>query len=139
MPLSKKKKIIIIGCGRLGSKLACLFSDKGYQVIIIDKNPKSFDRLSPNFSGFQIVGDGGDIDVLKSVDIGQSGLLLAVTDSDNANLMIAQIASNIFSAEKIIIRLIDTEKEKLISGSKNIEAIYPFLLSLNEVERLTGI
>ena len=138
MLFHRKKRLIIVGCGRLGSHLAGKLSSKGYQIIIIDRYAESFQRLPSNFNGFQITADGTDIDTLKYADIDKAHMLIAVTDSDNENILIGQIASRIFNIEKVYIRLSDIENEKLIHGF-NIEAIYPFRLSVKEFQRLIGI
>ena len=48
--------IIIAGCGRVGSELARLLSNEGHDVIVIDKNKSSFDRLRGTFNGVTLVG-----------------------------------------------------------------------------------
>ena len=67
--LFKNKKIIIVSCGRLGAGLAGLFCDRGYQVFLIDNRVQAFEKLSDDFSGFTMLGDGTDIDVLKQANI----------------------------------------------------------------------
>ncbi|MFH1347675.1 MAG: NAD-binding protein, partial [Candidatus Margulisiibacteriota bacterium] len=61
--------IIIIGCGRVGSQLAQILSAEGHNIVIIDKNAKSFKRLGPDFNGITITGVGFDPDILKRAGI----------------------------------------------------------------------
>ena len=68
MSIFKKKKneeyTIVVGCGRLGSKIANTLSEKEANVLIIDKSNDSFRRLSSEYGGLSVVGDGMDIEEL---------------------------------------------------------------------------
>lgn len=134
----RNKKVLIAGCGRFGSNLALSLCKAGYDVSIIDKDMASFNRLNEEFTGFQIVGDASDLDMLQSCGISNCDMVLVATDNDNANCMIAQIASAIYNIDKVYIRLNDPDKEKLLAGS-NIKAIYPSRLSVKEFENISNI
>ena len=138
MLFKQPNTVIVVGAGHLGANLAGALSGMGFQVSIIDKEENSFRKLPENFSGYQIVGDGTDIDILKSANIVHAEMVIACTNNDNVNSLITQIASRIFGINKVYARLYDTEKEKLIDGF-NIQAIYPFKLSINEFERLSSL
>lgn len=55
--------ILIIGCGRVGSRLALQLSCEGNKVSVVDRNPLAFDKLQGCFDGNMIVGTGIDEDV----------------------------------------------------------------------------
>ena len=76
-------KVVILGCGRVGSRLAMLMEQDGHEVSIIDSRPDAFSRLSDNFAGQTILGTGIDVDVLKSAGIEEADVFAAVTDFDN--------------------------------------------------------
>ena len=99
--------IIIVGCGRWGSELAQLLAHEGHNVVVIDKNPKSFSRLGADFNGLTIAGIGFDPDVLKKAGIEKADVLAAVTNGDNSNIMIAQIAKKIYKVPKVVVRIFD--------------------------------
>ncbi|MEW5910582.1 MAG: NAD-binding protein, partial [Thermodesulfobacteriota bacterium] len=61
--------IVIIGCGRLGSLLADQLSRVGHAVVVIDMDESTFNNLSPDFSGFRVVGDATQIAVLKEAKL----------------------------------------------------------------------
>lgn len=130
--------VIVAGCGRFGSCLASSLNEKGYDVTIIDKQEESFHRLNENFSGFQICGDVCDLDIVKYAGVDQCDMFIAVTDDDNTNCMIAQIANRIFHIDDVYVRLNDPDKEDLLSNT-NIKAIYPVRLSEVEFERISTI
>lgn len=132
---NKENYTIIIGCSRLGSNIANALSNEGENVLVIDDNQESFKRLSSNFGGLTILGDGTDFDVLNEAKIKKATTVIAVTDSDNINLMVAQIAKNIFNIKKVIARLYDIERET-IYHDLGIYTICPALLSAKEIKKL---
>ena len=85
-------KIVIMGCGRVGARLARLFDREGHDVSVVDLNASSFARLGEDFRGQTVAGTGIDEDVLKSLGIEHADIFLAVTNRDNSNIMAAQIA-----------------------------------------------
>ena len=54
MILNRKERVIIVGCGRFGGKLAIMLSNKGFQVVVIDNRPEAFNKLPESFGGFPI-------------------------------------------------------------------------------------
>lgn len=135
---NKTKTIIIAGCGRLGAGISGALSRQGYNVIIIDQDEASFRKLPDGFSGHELSGDATDLDVLEKAGIKSAHMLLALTESDSVNSLIAQIASRIFHLPKVYMRLNEPEKEAMLKGF-NIEVIEPFRLSLLEFERLSQL
>ena len=99
--------IIILGCGRVGSTLASAMFRKGYNVTVIDKNGSAFSRLSPNFNGQTIVGNGTDDEVLKKAGIEKADAFVALTQGDNTNVMSVQIAKKKFKVKKAVARMYD--------------------------------
>ena len=86
-------KIVIVGCGRVGSSAADLYDRTGHEVIILDIVTAAFDRLPSTFGGQAIRGDGTDEDVLLKAGAAGADVFLAVTEGDNRNVMAAQLAS----------------------------------------------
>lgn len=133
--IKSNKNVLIIGCGRLGASIANTFSDKNMSVTIIDIQKDSFRKLSPSFLGLLIEGDGMDMDILEEANIRKADVVIVVTDNDNINILVSQIAKNIFEVEEVIIRLYDHEKECVCRDS-NINTIFPALLSSSEVDKI---
>lgn len=126
---------IIIGCGRLGANLANTLSDSGEDVLIIDKNKDSFRKLSPAFGGLTLNGDATDLDVLQEAQISNATAVIAVTNNDNANILVAQIAREIFHIERVIARLYDPERE-YVYREFGIDTICPAVLSVKEIDKI---
>ena len=126
---------IIIGCGRLGANLANTLSDNGEDVLIIDKNKEAFRKLSPAFGGLSLNGDATDLDILQEAQIGNATAVIAVTNNDNANILVAQIARELFHIERVIARLYDPERE-YVYHEFGIDTICPANLSVKEINKL---
>ncbi|MDD7363452.1 MAG: NAD-binding protein [Peptoniphilus sp.] len=124
---------IIIGCGRLGSNLAQSLSDQNKKVVILDQSKSSFDKLSPNFGGLTVVANGTDLDKLAEIHMEEASAVVVVTDSDNTNIMIAQIARDLFHVERVLARLYDPERE-MVYKNLFIKTICPSSLSAMEIE-----
>lgn len=133
----RRKTVIIAGCSRFGASLAKLLSENGQNVIIIDLDEDAFRKLQSNFGGFQIVGNATDPDILEEAGILDASIVVAATDNDNVNCLIAQIAGRIYNVNEVFARLNDTDKEYLISGL-NIKAIYPARLSVEKFKQLSS-
>jgi trk system potassium uptake protein TrkA len=103
-------KAIIMGCGRVGEQLARLMADEGHQVTVIDSDPNALERLGPDFKGEKIVGVGFDRNVLLRAGIEQADAFAATSSSDNANIIAARIARNIFQVPRVIARLYDPRR-----------------------------
>jgi trk system potassium uptake protein TrkA len=128
-------KMIIVGCGRMGSGLAKTLSQNGHSVTVIDLDPAAFDRLPANFTGNTVTGVGFDRDVLLKASIERADGLAAVTSSDEANAVIARIASQIFRVPKVVARLYDQRKAEIYKRL-GIQTIDPSTWGITRVNDL---
>ncbi len=101
------KKIVILGCGRVGSTLARQMSGEGHDVTVLDQTSDSFRRLGTKFKGQRLVGSGLDQDLLKRAHLGDADVFIAVTQGDNTNIMAAQIAREVFAVPRVMARIYD--------------------------------
>ena len=74
-------KVVIMGCGRVGGRLAGLLAEDGHEVTILDLDEYSFRRLPSDFKGTALVGNGTDEDTLKKAGIEQADALGAESRS----------------------------------------------------------
>jgi trk system potassium uptake protein TrkA len=100
-------KIMIVGCGRVGSRLAQKLEKDGNEVIVVDSDRETFARLGGDFRGATFHGSGLDSPMLKRAGAGSVDALIAVTGGDNRNLMIVQIAREDMGTKRVIARLKD--------------------------------
>ncbi len=119
--------VIIIGCGRLGSYLATAFSEQGHEVVIVDRHESTLNKLPDHFTGFDIAGDATEPAVLDEAGIARCDALLAVTENDNTNIFIAQMARELFQTPKVMARVFDPARAS-VYDSLGIEAICPTML-----------
>ena len=131
--MPQRNKFIVVGCGRLGSSLANKAASQGESVIVIDSDGGSFERLNDSFSGFQIVGDACDRQVLTEQHLKSAKTLLVVSGNDNANLFIATLAARVYEVPRVYVRFNDPDFSILVSGL-NVQAVYPAELSLQRLE-----
>jgi trk system potassium uptake protein TrkA len=117
-------KVVIMGCGRVGARLASLLDIEGHSVTILDTDTYSFRRLSPDFGGTALVGSGVDQEALKQAGIEKADAFVAVTQGDNRNVMAAQIAKQIFGVPKVVCRIYDPLRRELYNNL-GIEAFSP--------------
>jgi len=103
--------VIIGGCGRVGAQLADELSREEHDVVIIDTDAESFDRIGSAFNGETLIGSIINKDALVRAGIEHADALAAVTDLDNANLMSVQIATELFSVPLTIARLFNPQRE----------------------------
>jgi trk system potassium uptake protein TrkA len=117
-------KVVIMGCGRVGGRLAGLLATEGHKVAILDLDDYSFRRLPPDFGGTALVGNGTDEDALKKAGIEKADAFVALTQGDNRNIMACQIAKHIFNVPRVLCRTYDPLRRELF-GSLGIEAFSP--------------
>ncbi len=106
-------RIIVIGCGRVGAGLAHTLTQRGHKVIVVDSNPEAFERLGPAFQGQTVEGTGFDRDVLIQASIVRADALAAVTSSDETNVVVAQVARQVFRVPRVVARLYDPRQAEI--------------------------
>ncbi|MCI0484192.1 MAG: NAD-binding protein [candidate division NC10 bacterium] len=141
-------KALIVGSGRVGSFLAGQLVGQGHEVVIVDREPRSFKMLgedlvvqriaTPETGKVQatltaktrircIVGSGSDEELLKTAGIQGVDALVAVTDNDYVNLMAAVIAKELYQVPRVIIGIINPRRLE-IAQELGVEAICPLTL-----------
>jgi trk system potassium uptake protein len=100
-------KTIIMGYGRIGSQVGKLLTEQQHDVTIIDHDSDADGRLGPNFKGRIIRGLGFDHNILIQAGIEEAEAFVAASHSDNANIVAARIARNIFHVPRVVARLFD--------------------------------
>ncbi len=117
-------KIVIMGCGRVGGRLAGLLDEEGHQGSIIDTDAYSFRRLPSTFQGAALVGSGLSEASLLKAGIKGTDVFVAVTQGDNRNVMACHIAKPICGVPKVICRIYDPIREEMYH-SLGVETISP--------------
>lgn len=102
--------IIVVGCGRVGSELASTLVAAGHEVVIVDKRPDAFRRLSEGWGGRTVAGLGFDRHTLQAAEVDRTDALAAVTSGDNSNVLTARIAREYFEVPHVVARIYDPRR-----------------------------
>lgn len=106
-------KVIIVGLGRMGTGLSLNLTKKGHQVTVVDTDPDAFETLGKSFTGTKVLGFGFDRDILKKANIDKVDAVVACTESDEINAVIARVAKNVYRVPHVIARLYDSRKAEI--------------------------
>ena len=94
--------IIVLGCGKAGQKIAELLNEEnGHNITLIDRRYDVVNDIINHFDIMGVVGDGADVDVLKEAGIETADLLIAVTGSDELNLLASLMAKKLGNCRSI--------------------------------------
>ena len=108
-------KLIVIGCGRVGSTIAKRFASEGWEVTAVDEKETALSRLGENWTGGFIVGHGMDAAVLRQGGIEEADAVVVSTNGDNTNIVIAQVAQKRFGVNCVVVRILDPARAEVYS------------------------
>jgi trk system potassium uptake protein TrkA len=123
-------KVVIMGCGRVGSSLAARLSEEGHDLTVLDVRPDAFRRLPANFKGKKHIGNDIDQDVLARIGVSEADAFIAVTQGDNRNVLATQVAKHIFGVPRTLCRIYDPIREEMYRGL-GLETISPTVMGAN--------
>lgn len=103
-------RVVVMGCGRVGSGLAMGLERLGHEVAVVDREPHAFRRLNADFHGRQVVGTGFARTVLVQAGIEGAGALAAVSSGDNSNIIAARVARETFGVQRVVARIYDPKR-----------------------------
>jgi len=105
--------VIVMGCGRAGSRLARRLEREGHSVAVIDRDPTSFHLLGLDFKGTTVTGVGFGRDVLLEAGIERADAFIAVSSGDNSNIVSSMVAKDVFHVPKVITRIYDPRRAQI--------------------------
>jgi trk system potassium uptake protein TrkA len=106
-------RVVIMGCGRVGSGLTVELARAGHDVAVIDKRAEAFHRLPPGFKAATVVGIGFDRRVLEQAGIKEADAFVAVSNGDNSNIVAARVALEYYKVPKVIARIYDPSRAEI--------------------------
>jgi trk system potassium uptake protein TrkA len=124
--------IVIAGAGRVGTALAHRFAADGNDVVVIDHDEEALEALGRSFNGGTELGEAFDVGTLSRAGAGEADVFLAVTNSDNANLVAVEVVKATFGVDRSIARLSDPAREAAY-GALGIEYVAGTTLIANLV------
>jgi len=105
--------VVIMGCGRVGSRLARRLERQGHSVAVIDKDPRAFHLLDVDFKGIKVEGVGFDSDALQKAGIERADVFVAVSSGDNSNFVSCKIAKDIYRVPRVLARIYDPRRAQI--------------------------
>lgn len=131
----ENKRIVIMGCGRLGANLADYLYEQGHEVIVVDSDEDAFRKLSASYGGLTFISDATELETFDKLEIDEQTTMIVVTDSDNTNILISQVAREVYHVKTIICRLYDPQRE-CVYDEFHIDTICPTYLSVHRIEEI---
>ena len=128
-------RVVILGCGRVGARLAQELDRAGHDVTVVDRNQDSFARLGSEYTGAMVLGTGIDEDILRQAGIEQADAFVAVTNGDNTNAMSAQIAKMVFKVSHVVARLYDPIREETYQ-TLGLETVSPTNIGVAKIKEM---
>jgi trk system potassium uptake protein len=100
-------RVIIVGCGRVGARVAAELDQRGETVTVIDISARAFGRLPTTFGGETVRGNGTDEDTMRTAGAEQADIVMALTEGDNRNALAAQLAKHTFGVPRVVAKIND--------------------------------
>ena len=125
-------KAIVVGAGRVGSALAKSLQVAGWDVAVVDETEEALARLGENWPGEFHVGHGMDTSVLERAGITDADALVASTDGDNTNIVVAQLAKRRYEVPAVAARILDPARAEFYSG-RGFDVVSPTSTAIEEL------
>jgi trk system potassium uptake protein TrkA len=127
-------KVVVIGCGRVGSAVSLKLRAAGWDVSVIDEREEALGRLGDNWSGEFHIGHGMDIQLLREAGIEDADAVVVTTDGDNSNIVIGQMAQKKFDVRSVVVRILDPARAEFFRG-RGLNVVCP---TQSAIETLTN-
>jgi trk system potassium uptake protein len=127
-------KVLVIGCGRVGSAVAIDLRGAGWEVSVIDEREEALGRLGDDWTGEFHVGHGMDIQLLQRAGIEDADAVVVTTDGDNSNIVIGQMAQKKFDVQSVIVRILDPARAEFFK-TRGLNVVCP---TQSAIETLTN-
>ncbi len=132
-------KIVVVGAGKVGKAIIEHVSREGHQVIVIDNNSKIVEDIINRYDVMGVLGNGASYELLRNAEVSKAGVLIAVTESDETNMLCCVIAKKL-GVKSTIARVRSTEYndqlEKIMKDLEISMIINPEKETANEILRV---
>ena len=109
-------KLVVIGCGRVGSAVARDLAEDGWDVTAVDEQEEALARLGPRWSGGFVVGHGMDAEILRRAGVPDADAVVVATDGDNTNLVIGQVVEKRYAVPCVVVRVLDPARAEFYAA-----------------------
>ena len=125
-------KLVVIGCGRVGARIARDFRADGWDVTAVDEKEEALSRLGSGWSGGFVVGHGMDSEILRRAGVDEADAVVVATTGDNTNLVIGQVVKKRYGIETVVVRVLDPARAKFYA-QRGIETVCPTQTAIFEL------
>lgn len=105
--------VLIMGCGRLGARIAATLDQGGHKVTVLDTQSSAFRRLPEAFTGIKELGNGMDGPALERAGVTTMDAFMAVTQGDNRNFFASMMAKEVYHVPRVLCRIYDPVRERI--------------------------
>jgi len=123
-------KVIVIGCGRVGSAVALELHNEGWDVVALDEKEEALSRLGDNWDGGFVVGQAIETSVLRRAGIEEADAVVVATDGDNTNIVVAQVVQKRFGVDCVAVRILDPARAEFYAA-QGMRTICPTSTAIN--------
>jgi trk system potassium uptake protein TrkA len=103
-------RVVVIGCGRVGSAVAKQLASEGWDVTAVDEDEEALSRLGVGWKGGFVVGHAMETKVLVRAGIESADAAVVATSGDNTNIVVAQIAQKRYGISCVVVRVLDPRR-----------------------------
>lgn len=107
--------IVIIGAGRIGFNLAQKLIQDKHAVTVIEKDKARCEGISLSLDAMVINGDGCEPRFLEDAEVGRADVVVAVTADDEDNLIVCQLAKEVFGVRRTVARVNNPKNEHIFT------------------------
>lgn len=127
--------VIIVGCGRVGASTAAALAREGHDVVVVDRDPRTFRRLPASFTGTTLQGYAYDREALEAAGIREADALVAACAGDNTNAVTARVAKEVYRVPDVVSRIYDPQRAE-IYRRYGIQTFAPTAWSVGKIVEL---
>ena len=125
-------KLVVIGCGRVGSAVAREFQGEGWDVTAVDEKEEALARLGVGWSGGFVVGHGMDSEILRRAGADEADAVVVATSGDNTNLVIGQVVRKRYGIEHVVVRILDPARAEFYA-KRGMQTVSPTQTAISEL------
>jgi trk system potassium uptake protein TrkA len=125
-------KLVVIGCGRVGSAIARNFKADGWDVTAVDEKEEALTRLGSSWSGGFVIGHGMDSEILRRSGADEADAVVVATNGDNTNLVIGQVVRKRYGVETVVVRVLDPARAEFYAA-RGMETVCPTQTAISEL------
>ena len=125
-------KLVVIGCGRVGSAVAREFRADGWDVTAVDEQEDALTRLGSDWSGGFVVGHGMDSTILRKAGADEADAVVVATDGDNTNIVVGQVLTKRFGVDTVVVRVLDPARAEFYA-TRGLQTVCPTKTAISEL------